>query len=363
MKKKNVLLIYRGRVFSSEIKPKLEQYKDENIILVVEDDITKNIVTHFLLYISNKNVTLMNSNEFLDDKNKILKFMEFDVININPPYQDGKKDGGQNKIYMPICKKAMSLRKKDTGIMYAITPTSVLKKSKRFSLIGIPGLKIVDFTANEYFKEGVDICAWTIDSQYQGDVQIINSDNTIRFVNNNHLIDTSKIDVNFYTLYKKLKDITNSPKKRMFSQNAVDTKTGRRKLEELKQKDSTFKYDIYKLHKNQPVLIQYNKPIPKFYGENKFIISMTKSLSDDSTLISKNDFDVAHLCININNIDEVNNIKSFIFSEYFKNHSNMWKSMDGYGYNYALKYLPPFDKTKKWTNDEVKQFIESFLND
>jgi hypothetical protein len=37
--------------------------------------------------------------------------------------------------------------------------------------------------------------------------------------------------------------------------------------------------------------------------------------------------------------------------------------MDGYGYNYALKYLPPFDKTKSWTNDEVKQFIESFLND
>ena len=352
---KNVLFIYRGRVFSSEIKPKLNEFKNDNITLIVENLITKNIITH-LIKDYNQAISLFTSNEFLDDT-IITNSMKFDAININPPYQDGTQNGGQNKIYMPICKKAMSLLKED-GTMYAITPTSVLKKSKRFSLIGITGLKTIDFTTNMYFKEGVDICSWTIDKKYKGEIQIINSDNTIRFVNNNYFIDTSKVDVNFYNLYKKLKDITNSPEKRMFSQNAVDTKTGRSK-----QKDSIFKYDIYKLHKHQPVLIQYNKPKPKFYNENKFIISMTKSLSDESTLVSKNDFDVAHLCIGINNTNEVDNIKSFIFSEYFKNHCDMWKSTDGYGYNYALKHLPPFDKTKKWTNGEVKEFIESFLND
>ena len=352
---KDILLIYRGRVFDSEIQPKLEEFKDDSIILVVENELTKNVVNYLL---GNRvNLTLMTSNDFLDDNNIILKFMKFDAVNINPPYQDGTQGGGQNKIYMPICKKAMSLLKED-GTMYAITPTSVLKKSKRFSLIGVNGLKIIDFTTNMYFKEGVDICSWTIDKKYKGEIQIINSDNTTRFVNNNYFIDTSKVDVNFYNLYKKLKDVTNSPEKRMFSQNAVDTKTGRSK-----QKDSIFKYDIYKLHKNQPILIQYNKPKPKFYNEDKFIISMTKSLSDESTLVSKNDFDVAHLCIGINNSNEVDNIKSFIFSEYFKNHCDIWKSTDGYGYNYALKHLPPFDKTKKWTNHEVKEFIESFLND
>jgi hypothetical protein len=57
--------------------------------------------------------------------------------------------------------------------------------------------------------------------------------------------------------------------------------------------------------------------------------------------------------------DLVDNIKSFIFSDYFKAHSQRWKDLDGYGYNYALKHLPPFDKTKSWTNEEVKDFIES----
>ncbi len=58
---------------------------------------------------------------------------------------------------------------------------------------------------------------------------------------------------------------------------------------------------------------------------------------------------------------EVSNIKSFILSDYFIEHSINWKTVDGYGYNYALKYLPPFDTTKQWDNDSVKHFIEGFV--
>ena len=90
---------------------------------------------------------------------------------------------------------------------------------------------------------------------------------------------------------------------------------------------------------------------------------MTKSIDNESIYVGIDDFDVAHLCIDVNNELEVENIKSFIFSEYFKEHSKKWKELDGYGFNYALKYLPPFDKTKFWTNDEVKEFIEGFLDD
>ena len=58
---------------------------------------------------------------------------------------------------------------------------------------------------------------------------------------------------------------------------------------------------------------------------------------------------------------QVDNIKSFLFSEYFITHSEQWKLYNGNGFNDALIYLPPFDKTKSWTNEEVKEFIESFV--
>ena len=45
---KDILLIYRGRVIDTEIKAKLEHFKDDNIILVVEDEITKNVVNLIL---------------------------------------------------------------------------------------------------------------------------------------------------------------------------------------------------------------------------------------------------------------------------------------------------------------------------
>ena len=60
-------------------------------------------------------------------------------------------------------------------------------------------------------------------------------------------------------------------------------------------------------------------------------------------------------------IDEINNIKSFLFCDYFINHSKKWKELDGYGFNDCLKYIPPFDKTKSWDSDSVKQFLEGFL--
>ena len=39
---------------------------------------------------------------------------------------------------------------------------------------------------------------------------------------------------------------------------------------------------------------------------------MTKSFDDDAVLISDKDFDVAHLCTEIDSQDQVKNIKSFI---------------------------------------------------
>ena len=282
------------------------------------------------------------------------KDMKFDVIVGNPPYQDGTKDGGQNKIYDPFCKKSLDLLN-ENGIIAFLTPTSVLKDSKRFSLVNQPGLKIVDFTADHHFNVGIQICWWMIDKNYAGNVTVKHSNNEITTQSNNSVIyDQSKINKDFVMLYERLKAVTDKPTDRMFMQNAVDTKTGRGLVA-----DSVFQYPVYKIDNGSKKLVQYNKPKPKFHQKLKFIISMTKGFSDSAITVDTDDYDVAHLCTEVANNTEVENIKSFIFSDYFIKHSELWKQVDGYGYNYSLKHLPPFDKTKAWDSVSVKNFLES----
>tara|TARA_B110000879_G_scaffold179074_1_gene234776 strand:+ start:874 stop:2025 length:1152 start_codon:yes stop_codon:yes gene_type:complete len=278
--------------------------------------------------------------------------MKFDAVIGNPPYQDGSKEGGQNKIYNQFSKKAIEL----SDIVAFVTPASVCKKSKRFSLIGQPGLKLIDFTADKHFDVGIKICSWVVDKSYTGDVSVIYNGGSDTQSNTQVAYDYSKVDKTFADLYTCIKQVTDTPNKRMFKQNAVDSKSGRND-----EKTVEFKYAVYKISNGKEVLVQYNKPMPKFINELKFVISMTKGFNDDAILISKSDFDVAHMYTNVSSDTEVDNIKSFIFSDYFKAHSQRWKDLDGYGYNYALKHLPPFDKTKSWTNEEVKDFIESHV--
>ena len=274
---------------------------------------------------------------------------KFDIVIGNPPYQDGTKEGGQNKIYNDFSKKAILM----SSICLFITPTSILKKNKRFSLIELEGLEIVDFNADNFFDVGVNICFWLLNKNYKGDVLVKRSSGNVSQSSMLPIYDTS--DDDFVLIYTKLKQITNKPEYRMFMQNAVDTKTGRSKIA------GVFDYPIYKIDKLGKTLIQYNKPVPKFLGKKKIIIPMTKSLTTDSIFVDTDDYDVAYLCTEITEDSQVMNIKSFLLSNYFTEHCKKWKELDGYGYNYALKHLPPFDKNKKWDDDSVKEFIEKTI--
>lgn len=279
--------------------------------------------------------------------------MKFDIILGNPPYQDGTKDGGQNKIYNQFSKKALELIK-DNGIISFITPTSVLKESKRFSLVGMDGLKVVDFRANNYFDVGIGICRWTIDKQYAGDVTVYNADDSSSMQSNESVIyDHSSVDKDFAKLYEALKKKTHSPELRMFKQNNFGPA-----LNKTKTKDHV--HSLYKLEDKVVKLTYWSSRQPFYENKKKLSIGMTKSLTDDAMYVGKENFDPGYMTTCVSNNEEVKNIKSFILSAYFIEHCNKWKSLDGYGYNYGLKYLPPFDTSKQWTNDEVKEFIESY---
>jgi hypothetical protein len=290
-----------------------------------------------------------------DKINSQFKKMKFDVVLGNPPFQDGTKKGGQNKIYLDITKQSLSLLK-DNGIICFITPTSILKKTKRFSLVGIKGLKFVNFNTDDYFKQGIKICSWMVDKKYEGDINVIIKDKIIQSPKGEMIYNFIENEGNFFKIYQKLKEITKSPKDRMFLQNPVDTKTGRKFVQ-----DEIFQYPVHKIQKGEKIVVQYNKPTPKLYGQNKFIIPITKGFLEESTFTDIDDYDVAHLFLKINNDEELNNVKSFIFSKYFIEHVSKWKKMDGYGYNYALKHLPKFNINKHWTSEEVKTFIESYI--
>jgi len=302
----------------------------------------------YLNYVMFKYKDLPITYKIYDDKIK----MKFDVVLGNPPYQDGNKDGGQNKIYNDFTKKALEIVK-DDGLVCFITPNSILKKNKRFSLINVPGLKHINFTINEFFNVGVSLCYWLVDKKYNGNIEVVTNTGVNYQKPNNPIYNSN--DLEFIEMYTTLKNMTNKPTDRMFGQNAVDTKTGRRMV-----MDDVFKYPIYKIDKNVgKKLIQYNKPKPKFFGKLKVIIPMTKTLTESSIFTDIDDYDVAYLCIKIDNEKQVNNIKSFLLSDYFINHSKKWKELDGYGYNYALKHLPPFNINIEWTSSMVKEFIEN----
>lgn len=282
---------------------------------------------------------------------------KFDVIVGNPPYQDGNKQGGQNKIYNQFAKKSLDLMT-DNSNLILVTPTSVLKKSKRFSVIGQPGLKTVSFSADKSFPDiGVGVCYWHIENGYSGPTHVISENSSSVAKPGEMIVDPDIVDPDFMEIYSGLKAAASKPDLRMFKQNPVDASiTGRSKTP---SEDHPF--PVFKISNgNDSELVQYNKPMPKLHGKKKFVISMSKGFNDSAWTISVKDFDVNHLFIDIDSDVQADNIISFIFSPYFIDHSERFKAVDGYGFNNALKFLPPFDKTKHWSNDEVREFIESF---
>ena len=284
--------------------------------------------------------------------------VKFDIIIGNPPYQDGSQSGGQNKIYMLFCKQALNLLT-DKGKLAFVTPTSAAKKSKRFTLENIQGLKYIDYTSDNHFSVGSEICSWMVDKEYQGKVSIISHNGVLDITNEGPFYDHSKHDPNFVQLYKALKTVTSKPELRMFKQNiaAATWGTGRNKV-----KTEDYQYSIHKISKTDgKIVTQYNKNKPYFFGRWKVILPLSKVFKPGCEILDTDNYDVNYVCAEVKTSETLTNILSFVFSDYFISHVTKWKKFDGYGFNEALKYLPPFDVDVKWDSNKVQKFLESFI--
>ena len=276
----------------------------------------------------------------------------FDAICINPPYQDNSIEGNQNKIYNQVCKKAIELLS-PTGVLTAITPTAVARPSKRFSLTASPNVVSIDFTADDYFNVGVNICKWVIDKTYSGDISVISANGETSSPQGLPIYDPSKTDLEFAKLYEKLRTIT--LQERMFYQNNFGPAFSN-------TKSNKHIYNMHKLESDSKTQIScFSNREPYLKGLSKLVISRSKSFSENAIIISKKDFTVGHMFIDADT-KQIKNIKSFIFSEYFIQLTHNWKSLSGTGFNDALIYTPMFNKDKLWTNKEVEDFFNEFRN-
>ena len=296
-------------------------------------------------YAVNKNKLVGSYSSTIDENKK------YDII-VSLPMFNIDTAGGQNKVYNQYSKTSLNMLT-DTGKLLFVTPVSVLKKSKRFSLRGQPNLRLVDFTVGKFINKE-DVCFWVIDKEYTGQVTVRDA-NGESFQKNTFIVDYSTHDADFVKLYHKLKQVTDTPEKRMFKQNNFGPAMA-------KKKSDVHQYPLWKVNKYGKEEISFwSSRLPYDHTEFKFTIGMTKSL-DNAIYIDEKDYDLAYMTKKVTK-KEAENIRSFIMSEYFIDHCAKWKKLDGYGYNYALKYLPPFDAKKTWSNEEVKAFLENFLVD
>ena len=329
-------MIYRMKRYFEEIEPKLVEFKDHNITIVCE----KYVEALGLRYFDKEGVinNIYTVNELFEGK---LDDMQFDYIVGNPPYQDGKKAGGQNKIYNLIAKQCLDLLNTD-GVINFITPVSVTRKSKRFSLLNQNGLKEVNFDTNEDFKEGITICSWIIDKTYVGNVTVI-SENKSYIQSSNLIYDPAIIDKDFLILYDDIRSYSSNLENRMFQRNNFGPK----------MYDGN--YDLYS--RIDGGVTYHSQKEPFFFKQQKFIFRLSGSYNKCFDLTYK-DMDLNHVCT-LATKDEFENIKTFITSEYFVEQVYKLKKYTSSKSFDLFTYLPKFNKSKPWTNEEVQSFFEN----
>lgn len=121
---KNILLVYRAQVFKSEIDVHLKTYKNDRVVLVVEDIIQQNIVNYLtkdytIVNIFPSTFNIITLEDFLQGELN----MKFDAVVANPPYQKIVGPKHSQSIWHKIVEKSIK-HLKDGGTMTMVHPDS-----------------------------------------------------------------------------------------------------------------------------------------------------------------------------------------------------------------------------------------------
>ena len=147
---KNILLIYRGQVFDTEIKPRLDEYKNNNIVLVVENKLTRKIVGYITKGYEQK-IKIITIEEFLEKG--VVDNMKFDVVVGNYPYEKPVGESKTESIWHLFAKKVFEHWKKD-GYLSVIHPSAWRNAKSKFDDIKELYLskKIISLDLNDFEK-------------------------------------------------------------------------------------------------------------------------------------------------------------------------------------------------------------------
>jgi len=130
-----------------------------------------------------------NRVKYIDNRVKVVDShpnMKFTTILANPPYNDPTAKAKNNKLWPKIVKQHLELLAPG-GDLCEVTPASVLgitgefkKFLKLFSTVY--NLKLIDYTADDYFTEKVTICRWhLVNESYQGKTTVITKEGTFEW--------------------------------------------------------------------------------------------------------------------------------------------------------------------------------------
>jgi len=130
-----------------------------------------------------------NRVKYIDNRVKVVDShpnMKFTTILANPPYNDPAAKAKNNKLWPKIVKQHLELLAPG-GDLCEVTPASVLgitgefkKFLKLFSTVY--NLKLIDYTADDYFTEKVSICRWhLVNEPYQGKTTVITKEGTFEW--------------------------------------------------------------------------------------------------------------------------------------------------------------------------------------
>ena len=281
--------------------------------------------------------------------------MKFDYIVGNPPYHypEGVTTSKNKKLYIDIIKKILPLSNK----ISFVTPSAITIKGSGFSLVG-KGIRYVDFSSNDYFNVGSKICSWYLDKSYQGvaaNVKIIDSNkNEYELPQDHSYFDYSFVEDEDAELicevFEKFRNLSQTrTHNKMFFRNSNPQKSGNYPVYSRANEKNNFEITLRGYLKKEPHLFQ--KP--------KILISLTKAYKEENLFQDLRDFSAEFVFVE--DKGQIENIKSFIFSSFFKKSVKLFKEISGHSFNNMLCYCPKFDDSKLWTNEEVKKFFENFI--